>query len=70
MAPTLSDDDIRSRAYELWVEAGRPDGRAEEFWGQARLQLVEREASTEDDVLADSADFADAPLVKQEPGGQ
>ncbi|MFM0140081.1 DUF2934 domain-containing protein [Caballeronia grimmiae] len=70
MAPTLSDDDIRSRAYELWVEAGRPDGRSEDFWEQARLQLVEREAPTEDDVLADSDDFADAPLAKQEPGGQ
>jgi hypothetical protein len=23
---------IRTRAYYLWVEAGRPDGRADEFW--------------------------------------
>lgn len=26
---------IRTRAYYLWVEAGRPDGRADEFWGIA-----------------------------------
>ena len=27
---------IRERAYELWQQAGSPDGRHEEFWHQAR----------------------------------
>lgn len=26
-------------AYQLWEEAGRPDGRSEEFWAQAEKQL-------------------------------
>ena len=26
---------IRERAYQLWEDAGRPPGRAEEYWGRA-----------------------------------
>jgi hypothetical protein len=33
---------IRERAYSLWDEAGRPEGRAEEFWERAR-GLIEAE---------------------------
>ena len=25
----------RERAYELWEQAGRPEGRHDEFWAQA-----------------------------------
>jgi hypothetical protein len=28
----------RERAYALWERAGRPDGRADEFWQQARAE--------------------------------
>jgi hypothetical protein len=27
---------VLERAYFLWVESGRPQGRAEEFWRRAR----------------------------------
>jgi hypothetical protein len=33
---------IRERAYSLWEEEGRPEGRAEEFWERAR-GLIEAE---------------------------
>ena len=34
---------VRERAYLLWEGAGRPDGRAEEFWQRARHEhLCER----------------------------
>lgn len=29
-------DRIRQRAYQLWLEAGQPEGMAEEHWEQAR----------------------------------
>jgi hypothetical protein len=61
---TGSDDDIRSHAYELWLEAGSPEGRADEFWEQARSQLAELEAPTQEDVVADSDEFAEAPSTK------
>lgn len=35
----LSHEAIAARAYQLWEEAGRPEGRAEEFWRQAETQL-------------------------------
>jgi hypothetical protein len=31
---------IRERAYELWQQAGSPEGRHEEFWHQARQELT------------------------------
>ncbi len=68
MAPAISDSDIRERAYELWLKAGSPEGRADEFWEQARLQLVDPEAPNEEDVVADSDDFAEAPTAKPESG--
>jgi hypothetical protein len=30
---------IRLRAYEIWEEEGRPDGRSEEHWMMAKWQL-------------------------------
>jgi Protein of unknown function (DUF2934) len=32
------DQVVRERAYMLWEQGGRPDGRAEEFWHQAQHQ--------------------------------
>lgn len=30
---------IRRRAYEIWEREGSPEGRAEEFWQQAKSSL-------------------------------
>jgi hypothetical protein len=68
MASTVFEGHIRSRAYELWLEAGSPEGRAEDFWEQARLQLTEQEAPTQEDIFADSDEFASASSVKAEAG--
>lgn len=34
------DDEIRARAYQLWEEEGRPEGRAEQHWFTARESLA------------------------------
>jgi len=31
---------IRARAHELWEEEGRPEGRAENHWAQARALVA------------------------------
>lgn len=31
---------IRERAYRLWEEEGRPEGRAESHWSQAREMIA------------------------------
>jgi hypothetical protein len=30
---------VRHRAYELWVKAGRPDGKHQDFWEEAEREL-------------------------------
>ena len=34
---------IRERAYQIWLEEGRVDGRHEEHWQRAERELTERE---------------------------
>ena len=37
------DDEIRTRAYQLWEEEGRPEGRADQHWFTARESLAVEE---------------------------
>jgi hypothetical protein len=30
---------IKERAYQIWVEAGKPDGKHAEHWEQAREEI-------------------------------
>lgn len=36
----VSRDEISWLAYELWEEAGRPEGQHEEFWQEAKERLL------------------------------
>jgi len=38
-----TDDQIRLRAHQLWEQAGKPDGREDEFWHQAERELDQME---------------------------
>ena len=38
-----TDEQIRTRAHQLWEEAGKPDGRDDEFWHQAERELLSME---------------------------
>src|SRR5690242_12916589 len=46
------EEDIRARAYKLWEEAGKPEGRTDEFWYEAERQLkaeqIKHEVKTPD----------------------
>ena len=33
------EETVRRRAYQLWEQAGQPEGRSEEFWFAARAEL-------------------------------
>jgi hypothetical protein len=37
------NEQIRTRAHQLWEQAGKPDGREDEFWHQAERELQEME---------------------------
>lgn len=41
------EDDIRARAYKLWEEAGKPEGRMDEFWYEAERQLKAQQVKDE-----------------------
>jgi hypothetical protein len=60
MASAISEEKVRTRAYELWLEAGSPEGRDQEFWRQAQSQVSATSAATQEDVVADSDEFASA----------
>jgi len=38
---------IRERAYRIWVDEGRPEGRALHHWAQAKRELEEEAAITD-----------------------
>jgi hypothetical protein len=51
-----AEEDIRTRAYQLWLAAGSPDGRAEEYWEEARQQLMAARPADEGGREAGTAD--------------
>lgn len=38
--PRVPDEAIRTRAYQKWEEAGRPDGDGVAFWLEAERELA------------------------------
>jgi hypothetical protein len=48
----LMEHRIRERAFQLWQEAGCPEGKADEFWHRARA--IEAEIN-----IADSSDLVE-----------
>ena len=37
--PAPSEEQIRSRAYYLWIQAGQPEGDGVQFWLEAEREL-------------------------------
>ncbi len=37
---TISEERIRERAFQIWNEEGRPEGKDVEHWEKARLRLI------------------------------
>ncbi len=56
----LVQDRLRERAYELWQEAGSPDGQAEHFWNLAKRD-VKADEKEYDKALMDSFPASDPP---------
>ena len=56
------EEEIRRRAYQLWEEAGRPDGRSDEFWLAAEVEIL---GKTDDSIPFDPFE----PPIDEPPGG-
>ena len=42
-----TEEQIKVRAHELWEQAGKPEGREDEFWHQAEKELAQGATSDE-----------------------
>lgn len=67
MAMSLTDEErIRARAYALWIEEGRPDGRDREHWERAERELRVEQAAPPAPADEPAAVIADpAPKAKK-----
>ncbi|MFM0632375.1 DUF2934 domain-containing protein [Paraburkholderia xenovorans] len=45
------EEQIRVRAYELWEKDGGLEGRADEYWAQAKAQIDEEEIAGENGTV-------------------
>jgi hypothetical protein len=45
--PEASEEKIREYAHKLWEKAGKPEGRADDFWHQAKSELESDEPGDE-----------------------
>ena len=66
------DARIRERAYQLWEDEGRPEGRMYEHWGEAERQIAQEDATITapaqpDEVPPASAPEEPAPMSGAEP---
>ena len=43
--PGPTEQEIRTRAYELWKDAGEPPGKMDQLWYQAEKELLARRTS-------------------------
>jgi len=66
MQTPATDEQIRLRAYQIWEEEGRPDGRAEEHWQRASDEVT----LSRGDARASAADrdLESNPGIGQSPG--
>ena len=44
-----TEEQIRVRAHQLWENAGRPEGREDEFWHQAERELKDGPTNNPDE---------------------
>lgn len=44
---------IRQRAYRLWQEDGSPEGRPEDYWLRAELQINAEQEDSRDETRAE-----------------
>jgi hypothetical protein len=62
------EDAVRKRAYELWEQAGQPEGRSEEFWFAAIAELEGEPPTFEEMVEALGPPIVEPPKFAVQHG--
>ncbi|PZW48775.1 Protein of unknown function (DUF2934) [Humitalea rosea] len=57
---TLREQRLREKAYQLWQEAGSPEGEDDRFWQQA-IAATEHEEDALDETVEESFPASDPP---------
>jgi hypothetical protein len=60
------EDRVRDRAYALWEKDGRPDGRSDEYWQQARSAVEAEEAEPGNESPDDAKENRQPPPAGSE----
>jgi len=58
---SATEEVIRKLAYELWEQAGRLEGRSDEFWFAAKFEFERREETGETQLGAPVRRRVEAP---------
>ncbi len=56
-----NEDRVRQRAHEIWEQQGRPEGRQEEHWAQARREVEAGSGSPPPAAELDPSPTVNAP---------
>jgi hypothetical protein len=65
MEEPILEEQLRTLAYQLWEQAGRPDGRSDEFWQQAQHELGVQTNGLADEATTDAKGLpSNLPLPK------
>jgi hypothetical protein len=62
----IPEDHIRKAAFYIWIEEGRPEGKAEEHWETARARLA-AERAPKRKAPAKKAAAGDKPAARAKP---
>ena len=62
------EEAVRRRAYELWEQAGQPEGRSEEFWFAAIAELEGKPPTFEERIEALAPPIVEPPQVAARRG--
>ena len=57
------EERVRDRAYALWEKNGRPDGRSDEYWQQARSEVEAEEAEPGNESPDDGTEKRQPPFT-------
>ena len=57
---------IRDRAYQLWEQEGRPEGRTDEFWHRAQADVLAVDTAVTGDAQPDAAGETGAAFLPVE----
>jgi hypothetical protein len=66
-APADIEERIRMVAYELWEEAGRPEGKAEEHWSRASGIVMKLDEVTPEWLQRQTVSQAAEPETAKQP---